>query len=422
MSTDSKFQLKIIPSECTLTKSEQIKCSISGCASTFQSISNLQLHLEKHHRVDVHKLVDNDATVQYYCPVVKCKYNAYEENGKNHFRSRKYLRQHFLKVHATKDVKCTKCDKQFANETLKMQHERVCGLLFKCRDCEWTYSSRESLLTHCRRKKHSIPEFSVKTRRTQHPKFDETKLRSIRSKVETCDKGINCNLDLSIESPAAKIKSNFDKLMKRKRMRQAKKSQTTQTPSLYDVICQTSITENKSNAVSISVKSDSRPNEKYKNLDLIDEESNTLIVDPSQAYKNLNNLNYVEDDSNLNYFTAGNFNSGLCHNETQTELMAFDSLGGTRDMDPLLCHMHTQTCDEILTELGFTDIQTQTNGPDDDYSDLFVSTETQTCFPHLMIDNMSTQTQTANEKNVDPEKMNYASANCENISQCTQTH
>lgn len=416
---DFKNFLKIIPSELRLTENQPIKCSVSECESKFQNLSNLQFHLKKHHRINITKSLNINAIVRYYCPVNKCKYNVNQNVNDKYFKSKKYLKQHFLKVHATKTIKCSKCDKMFACETLKQQHERTCGIQFVCTDCAWSYASRECLLTHCRRKGHTIPENenTLRVKNISKQKFpnsqrtfSETKDRKIapivRSTIEENSNKHNCFAikrikDILDGSPAAKIKANFDRLLKNK-IKERKISQMTQTASLYNVNCMKlskTVACNatiKSKSIAIGTTTDTTT-QKYHDFDLIDEESNILINDPSQAYKNLNNLNYLEDDTSLNHFTVSNFNSGLCHIETQTELMAFGGSvsNSNNDMDPLLCHMHTQTSDEILTELGFTDIQTQTNWPNVDYNDLFVSTETQTCLPHSILDNISIQTQTA---------------------------
>lgn len=113
--------------------------------------------------------------------------------------------------------------------------------------------------------------------------------------------------------------------------------------------------------------------------------------------------------TSLNFFedTFGN-----CQ-ETQTDLLYQDDFlhtpnyiahieTQTNDDIDLCTNMYTQTCDDqLLSDFGFSDIQTQTTWPD---YDLFVSTETQTlltqntkCFFDLPINgreisHMETQT------------------------------
>lgn len=470
MATD--ILLNITPTVNDLIKQDRLKCTISECSSTFQNNSTLQFHLRKHHRIDVVPTIDENVRVQYFCPAKNCKYNAKENGGAKasmSFASKKYLKQHFLKVHAIKEFNCDKCDKKFACRTLCHQHEKTCGNIFKCDACGWTYKSRECLLTHCRRKGHAYPKNLTvsSTNLTIAPKSKDkysdekpaTSTNFTNSIASDCKKWISIAPDYRKLSADSTIEPELLKNLRRhmanatkRTISHAKKrskiSQMTQTASLYKVNCnkmskmvtnlaksptlivKTTANDNKSASTIPVSMNDIKTNEKYKNLDLIDEESNTLISNASQTYRNLNHLNYVEDESTLNYLENAAFNStGLCHIETQTELTPFsaanDNIDCSRDMDPLLySHMHTQTCDEILTELGLTTIHTQTNWPEDDYNDLFVSTETQTCFPHLIMDNnistQTTQTPLDNDRRVT--RSNRLLTNEFSFSnQCTQT-
>lgn len=437
---EKKRVIKFILSEQSLTENKPKPCTVTGCKSEFTSLSNLNMHLEKHHGVQIKKLIDKQSEVQYFCPVPKCKYNVIQNCSLQFFKSRKYLRQHFLKVHATKNEKCLKCDKSFASKTLKMQHERTCGMLFKCLDCDWAYTTRECLLTHCRRKGHKvppkptkplkIPETIVKTEESEQ--IDDSKeaiiqIAHLAPKDEPKDTKIQTNIFMKKvqgvlkNTAAAKIRANFQRILQKSRtISGTKVSQTTQT-SLTNP---KKMTSKKTNATTSIVESKS--NDKYKSLELIDEESNSSTEDSAKANRNLNNLSYVEDESSLHYFTVNNFNAGLCHIETQTDLLPFDEQNiGSSEMDPLLCHMHTQTSDDILTELGLADIQTQTNWPNDECNDIFVSAETQTCFDgHLMMDNISTHTQTSIGTNCDSNTRPLSSkwfSNIQHNSQFTQT-
>lgn len=419
--------IKFIPSESSLVENKRKQCTVLGCTSTFINLSNLHMHLQKHHRIPVNKIVDNNTDVHYFCPISKCKYNVLESSGSNYFKTKKYLRQHFLKVHAEKSIKCSKCIKAFANQTLKIQHERTCGQIFQCIDCDWKYTSRECLLTHCRRKGHTVPPKSKELVTKIEPTvitqaddivMDKTILSRIAPKNEISNDHTSAlmkKVQLVLKStPAAKIKANFHRAIQKNQT--VEESKIAQTPQQTDTVPTKFIDHLKA-----------KPNDKYKSLDLIDEESNSSTENSNEASRNLNNLSYVEDDSSLHYFTVSNFNAGLCHIETQTDLMAFDESNiNSSDMDPLLCHMHTQTSDEILTELGLSDIQTQTNWPNDECNDLFVSTETQTCFDaRLTMDNTSTQTQSFLVANCDPvHRANVVHEWSDDIrrqSQCTQT-
>lgn len=381
--------IKIVSRESDLLAVQVLKCSVTDCKSTFQNKSNLQMHLEKQHKIISKSLFNSSNIVQYYCPHNNCKYNISQDKEK-FFTSRKFLKQHFLKMHAPKNVECKKCNRKFSTNTLKEQHERVCGTLFKCTECEAAYASRECLLTHCRRKNHRIPVHVPQKRKklAQSMATKQTSQIPIKPKIFT-EADIKAVLHAS-EVPRKRKQPSVKK--------QTKSTKATQTePDDLDNSLRISKTT-RTTSTRCDIQESSKSFEKYKNLDLIDEESNTLISISSQTFKNLNSLNFVEEDSSLNCF--GNTNSSFCHIETQTELISFDnsnSIDSAREMDPMLCHTHTQTSDDILTELGLADIETQTNWQDDDYSELFVSTETQTCFSSLIMDNNSTQTQTMSD-------------------------
>lgn len=388
-----KATLKIIPSEKVLAENERIQCTIPNCTSTFTRLSNYQMHMDKHHGIKSKNISMEDTNIQYYCPVRECKYNVQDNDGTHFFKVKKYIRQHYLKVHAVKNVKCSKCEKAFGNETLKKQHERVCGIVFKCIDCDWNYTTRECLLTHCRRKGHRTPPKEPFKKPTPEqlapPKRAQqaTQLmpRKIKPKIMETDKK---SIDLVDDSPVSRIKANFQRIMEKHRQTtEVKISQTTQTTQNIQIVYQHPTLASFSSIATA-------PEDTYKNLDLIDEETSNSLNDAVQANKNLNNLHFCEDDSSLQYFTVNNFNVGLCHIETQTELMPFDGADmETSELDPLLCHMHTQTSDELLRDLGFGRIRTQSNDPNDF---LFVSTQTQTCFEEPPADNTSTETQTMN--------------------------
>lgn len=397
MNSNTRTILKVIPSVSSLTEKQIIHCTVKECQSTFRNVSNFNMHLEKHHRFKIAKTNDVNTESQYFCPEKECNYNITDNPLAPHFKSQKYLRQHYLKVHAARTLKCIKCIKLFASQALLAAHERMCGQKFECKDCGWSYDSRESLLTHCRRKGHNMPDTTTTRKRGLNGQPQPKNVLFKSSSIPLVIAPKTSNVDpIWEESTALRIRANFNCLLKKQKTKEkiSQETQTIITPSTVKVsiaigasIQQKSIAVGTNNAPFTSCK--------YKNLDMIDEESNTILSDQCQSYRNLNNLNYIEDDSSLNYFTVGNFNSGLCHIETQTELLpAKDKQAiGTRETDPLLCHMHTQTNDDILSEFGLTDIQTQTYWPNSDYGDLCVSTETQTCLQHL-IDNISTETQT----------------------------
>lgn len=405
---NGRATLKIVPNEMVLAENKRIHCTVPECTSTFSGLSNFQMHLVKHHGIQTKKLYMQDTDVRYYCPVRECKYNVQYNDGAHFFKMKKYVRQHFVKVHAMKTAKCIKCDKAFGNETLKQQHERDCGSIFKCLDCEWTYKSRGCLLTHCRRKGHTIPPKQPlkKSAPKQSAPSISPNMLAVRpiSAVKLAPKPTIVELpteprpqmvtdvDVAVDySPAGRIKANFQRIMQKHRQPEDMNvSRTTQTmpPTKLAQASQTTVTHH----TLASLTSDTSVDDKYKSLELTDEEMSNSLTDAVQAHRNLNNLNFCEDDSSLQYFTVNNFNVGLCHIETQTELRPFDDSNmESSDLDPLLCHMHTQTTDELLSDLGFSKTQ---HADLHDY--LFVSTETQTCFDQQPVEIISAETQTTN--------------------------
>ncbi|KAK6644487.1 hypothetical protein RUM43_000754 [Polyplax serrata] len=140
--------LKVYPTPEELSSvCSRVQCPQADCNALFQSTSNLNMHLIKHH-----KIINNGLTkkkdMQYFCPIKSCPY--FKDSSK-YFTKLKYLKQHFLKVHALKKYICTKCDKKFSTEAFKVSHMKNCGKLFIC-TCGSTYTSSEAILTHCRRK------------------------------------------------------------------------------------------------------------------------------------------------------------------------------------------------------------------------------------------------------------------------------
>lgn len=140
---------KIYPSVQELSSvSSTIRCSQADCKAVFRCSSNLNMHLLKHHKIGEDKLRKQDQTSEYYCPIKTCMYHG---DSKKCFRKLKYLKQHFLKVHASKKYECRLCEKKFSTETFRNIHARSCGKHFAC-TCGMTYNSSEAILTHTKRK------------------------------------------------------------------------------------------------------------------------------------------------------------------------------------------------------------------------------------------------------------------------------
>ncbi|XP_012264392.2 uncharacterized protein LOC105690845 [Athalia rosae] len=121
------------------------------CGLVFQNEPRLHLHSLKVHKQA--NLMKNDKkNIQYHCPVASC---IYALQSKRYFTTMKYLKQHYLKVHAAKTFMCTQCSKCFSTEAAKDAHVRICGVQFTC-NCSKVFSTYEALLTHAKRYKHVI--------------------------------------------------------------------------------------------------------------------------------------------------------------------------------------------------------------------------------------------------------------------------
>lgn len=177
------------PSPELLKPFHQIKCSQPDCTSIFTNQANYDMHLEKHHRLTPPE--KSNHTKLYYCPEDKCIYQYGTTNSK-HFKNFKYLRQHYQKVHLTKDFQCEECKKSFATQTQLQKHQReLCGKKFTCNDCNWSYDSMEALLTHGKRKGHNVKEVvevkkkegKIALKPLKKPKQEEIKPEIIKQQV-----------------------------------------------------------------------------------------------------------------------------------------------------------------------------------------------------------------------------------------------
>lgn len=349
-----------------LTKKPPFNCTQADCSSSFQNSGNLHLHLLKHHKIG--SITKFSPNTHFFCPELRCKYNMISSSSLKFFLSKRLLKQHYAKVHAVKSVNCPKCSQMFANTSLRNVHQKNCGQEFKCSECSWTYGSRMALLTHCRRKKHAMT----------------TKV-TVQSDVLTTQ---------SMTSISVDSKSMF--ILPKVEVDNLKKCQTTQTA--HDVTSSTESSMTKQfldtwndRASCVSSKEQQTATvpikEAFTNIDFFDTESNNLITNTSsQTDRNLNNLKFNDKDCSMNYFGNTPFDTSLCHSETQTEFdrligrqVGRDSATNDDQLDPMIHnHIHTQTCDEILSEFGLSNMQTQTTWPPNDYSEILVSTETQT--------------------------------------------
>lgn len=342
------------PEREILTTNTFYNCTQNDCKSTFKNSSNLKLHLVKHHEIG-NLLESNSQSKHFHCPQKNCSYysgNSKTLNGKGvkYFSTLKYLRQHYMKVHAEKCFQCQKCNKAFSQKTYLTAHEKLCGISWICSDCGWKYNSKEALLTHCKRKTHNAVESINQSNLAVKP------LNKVSRSIQT---------EILVRRA---VKEKF-----------CQETQTVQSKKKMSKCYQNDV---KTTTSKNSLKAE-------YNFDESENENSNLIDNSSQTTNNLNNMSYFEDSVSC-------FGSNQFSIETQTDHKPLFNLDGNlENLDTIFYsnnNMYTQTCDEILSDLGLSHIQTQTNS---DYNDLLVSTETQTSFQKCLLMNSSIQTQTS---------------------------
>ncbi|KAM3876592.1 ATM interactor [Diretmus argenteus] len=87
----------------------------------------------------------------YCCPIEGCP------RGPNRpFSQFSLVKQHFMKMHAEKKHKCSKCNNGYSTEWDLRRHIEDCGKTYRC-TCGCPYASRAALLSHIYRTGHDIP-------------------------------------------------------------------------------------------------------------------------------------------------------------------------------------------------------------------------------------------------------------------------
>lgn len=361
----------ITPDRAELIGPLEIKCSEPDCQSVFRSRSNLVLHLQKVHKKDV-SLSFRQENTRFYCPEDGCVYNHKrnldEQHKKNnYFTELKALKQHYIKVHKAKEYECKNCSKAFPDEFALRRHEKCCGFKYYCAVCGSTYRSQPCLGYHVKQKGHiftwtdydSLAELHMVEDESENKRRSGSKKKVLHQAIQTdVEKKANNNKKRGVSQTTQTARSS----KKRKSVTSCSQSNKTTGVALEVASTQTL-------PVDLSVI--------LEDPLLIDSASQTL---PS----------FVENDTIL------------CDIETQTERDVFlcNNIENSSDSTDLLLfnHMQTQTNQEFIN-IEFSDIETQTHWDTDfDYSDYYVSTETQTHFPRTALffnNNPSSYTQTS---------------------------
>lgn len=149
----------IKPSITELTKEVRtnILCTVEGCGKILPNTPALNMHLVKSHRIKdgiVNPTIRKDikgALKLYCCPVDGCP-----RGPSRPFSQFSLVKQHFMKMHAEKKHKCSKCNNGYSTEWDLKRHIEDCGKIYQC-TCGCPYASRAALLSHIYRTGHEIP-------------------------------------------------------------------------------------------------------------------------------------------------------------------------------------------------------------------------------------------------------------------------
>ncbi|CAB1339328.1 unnamed protein product [Coregonus sp. 'balchen'] len=126
----------IKPSIMELTKEVRtnILCTVEGCGKILPNTPALNMHLVKSHRVKdglvnptIRKDMKGSQKLLYCCPIEGCP------RGPNRpFSQFSLVKQHFMKMHAEKKHRCSKCNNGYSTEWDLRRHIEDCGRTYRC--------------------------------------------------------------------------------------------------------------------------------------------------------------------------------------------------------------------------------------------------------------------------------------------------
>ncbi|XP_029971972.1 ATM interactor [Salarias fasciatus] len=182
--SQSREIVKPTITELTKEVRTNILCTVEGCGKILPNTPALNMHLVKSHRIKdgivnptVRKEMKGSQKL-YCCPIEGCP------RGPNRpFSQFSLVKQHFMKMHAEKKHKCSKCNNGYSTEWDLKRHIEDCGKTYQC-TCGCPYASRAALLSHIYRTGHEIP---TEHRNPPVKKRKMEKLLSGAEKVKTSD-------------------------------------------------------------------------------------------------------------------------------------------------------------------------------------------------------------------------------------------
>ncbi|XP_029983781.1 ATM interactor [Sphaeramia orbicularis] len=192
--SQSREIIKPTITELTKEVRTNILCTVEGCGKILPNTPALNMHLVKSHRVKdgiVNPTVRKDmkgSQKLYCCPIEGCP------RGPNRpFSQFSLVKQHFMKMHAEKKHKCSKCNNGYSTEWDLKRHMEDCGKTYHC-TCGCPYASRAALLSHIYRTGHEIPIEHrvppVKKRKMEKLLSDSEKVKSNESPRQIMAAGV----------------------------------------------------------------------------------------------------------------------------------------------------------------------------------------------------------------------------------------
>lgn len=120
-------------------------------------LSTAKVNAKQRNAMDLSTKEKNDLNQEkkFYCPTEGCVFS--KGYGKS-FKKKMLVDQHFLNCHSERKFKCANCNKSYAIEWQLTYHSKTCGIDWTCLSCNKCYKERLSLITHCKRHNHILPE------------------------------------------------------------------------------------------------------------------------------------------------------------------------------------------------------------------------------------------------------------------------
>lgn len=155
-----------------------LKCPHKFCSSEFYKKNNVVTHLRTVHNIDTEFEIEQ----QFYCSEQNCVYNL-SSNPTKFFTGRKFLNQHYNKMHKDRKYSCVSCYKKFPQITDYTRHLKSCNVMYLCSLCKTNFSSNETYLVHLLRRHpdlHAKYKEEKKAIKRQSEKREETNVVDIQ--------------------------------------------------------------------------------------------------------------------------------------------------------------------------------------------------------------------------------------------------